>query len=113
MNGISPEHQRNAFSTIPKFDPLKPVLKLNSNSQKSCPEWKNFCHKILREIDFKDSSSQNYHFDIFEVLKLEFDEILQFLKVEMFQNQNLEPSDTEKLAVFELIQPSKLVSRKI
>ena len=57
------------------------------------------CTEILREINFI----------IFESQKLDFEDFLQFLKVEIGKNQN---SETAKRGVSELLESLKLISRK-
>ena len=70
--------------------------------------------QILREINFwKFRSSKNWHFDIFEALKLDFDDFLQLLKAGILPKNKIQSPWTTKTAVFDLPACSKLISRKI
>ena len=57
--------------------------------------------QILCEINFWDFRTKNAHFDIFEPLKLDFCDFLKIFRAEIYQKQNLEA-----------LEPQKLISRK-
>ena len=70
--------------------------------------------QFLREINFWDyRSSKNCYFDIFEPLKFDFDNFLQFLSSTNWPKVEFRASESAKMPVFELLESSKLISRKI
>ena len=66
----------------------------------------NAATQILREINFRNSqNSKTAIFAIYEALKLHFDDFLA-----IFESRNLPKT---KMAVFELGESLKMISRKI
>ena len=48
-----------------------------------------------------------------EALTFDFNDFLHFLKVGIYSNQKFRATEIEKMAFFEVLHTSKLISRKI
>ena len=70
--------------------------------------------QILREFNFGDSrSAKSVILTHLEAMKLDFCELLHFLEAENYKLIIFRAPKIAKTAVFELLQPPKLISRKI
>ena len=70
--------------------------------------------QILCEINFEDCrSAKSAILAHLEALNFDFDEFLHFLKAKIYQINKIQSPQNGKIAVLELLDSSKLVSRKI
>ena len=70
--------------------------------------------QILREIKFADcGSAKSFILTHSEALNFDFDEFLPFLNAEIDQTNQIQSPKTAKLAILELLESPKLISRKI
>ena len=70
--------------------------------------------QILREINFGDSrNAKSAILTYLEVLNVDFNEFLHFLKVEIYQISKTLSLQITKIAVSDLLHSPKLISRKI
>ena len=76
--------------------------------------WQIYCHSDFTWNQFFGSgSSKTAILTKLEALNFEFDDFLQFLRWEFYQNQKSKASKTAKMADFEPLDSPKLISRKI